>query len=172
VPDVRAHPRHQLVGNDAEAIDIARRAKRLAANLLGTGVVKRQRPHAQRREFAFLRLRAFHQLGNAEVEQTHLAFGCDEDVGGLEITVHDEAGMRMGDRVCDLQHKPEASGDRQCQPRAVDVDALAEDVFEREIRPAPGCRARRRRCARCSGGPGWPECPARGPSVPPAPVPS
>jgi len=46
--------------------------------------------------------RIFEQLGDAEVEQLGVAGIGDEDVGRLQVAVHDQVRMRERDRLADL----------------------------------------------------------------------
>ena len=76
---------------------------------------------------------AIQQLGNAEVEQLDMAVDRDQHVGGLEVAVHDEVGVRVRDRLQDVEKETEACLDPQRVVIAIAVDALTVDVFEDEI---------------------------------------
>ena len=47
------------------------------------------------------------QLGDAEVEQLHLALGIDQDVGRLQVAMHDQVLVRVLDRAEHLQEQPQ-----------------------------------------------------------------
>ncbi len=74
------------------------------------------------------------QLGDAEVQQFHLAVGGDQDVGGLQVAVHDQVGVRVADHRAHLQHQLQAALQRQRQPLAVIGDRLAFDIGQRQVR--------------------------------------
>ena len=133
---VRAGAGQQPVHHDAQAVDIAGRAERLAANRLRARVVGRHGTPALLRELRLLCQLAFHQLGDAEVEQAHLALCGDENVGGLEVAVHHQPRVGMRHRACDLQHQPQALRHRQRTAFAIGIDSFAFDVFERKVRAA------------------------------------
>ena len=77
---------------------------------------------------------AFQQLGNAEVQQLHLAVFSDQHVRRLEVAVHDQVGMRMGNRVQHVKEEADARFHIQRVLVAVSVDVLAFDIFQDEIR--------------------------------------
>ena len=80
------------------------------------------------------------QLRDAEVEQSHFAFGGDENVRGLEVAMNDQLAVCVGDGVDDLQKQaqPSAQVERLAivARAAMDVERPARDVFEREVRLA------------------------------------
>ena len=73
------------------------------------------------------------QLGDAEIEQPHLALRIDQDVGGLEVAVHHQVGVGMADRAADLQEQAQAFVQRQLQAPAVFGDRLALDVGQHQV---------------------------------------
>ncbi len=79
---------------------------------------------------------ALEQLGDAEIEQLHLAVRGHQDVRGLEVAVHDQVGVRVGDRRQHVEEQPHARLDAQAPRVAVAVDALAVDVLEHQVRLA------------------------------------
>ena len=86
----------QLVQNHAQRIHVGSNGERLAENLLGRGVVRR---HGAARELGEPRLAClavFQQLGDAEIQQPHLALGSHQDVRGLQIAVHHQLAVRIG----------------------------------------------------------------------------
>ena len=77
-------------------------------NLLRRSVVGRQRASRQLGEPRLARFTVLEQLGDAEVQQPHLAVGADEDVCRLEVAVHDELAMCVRHGVGDLREQPQA----------------------------------------------------------------
>ena len=131
----------QLEQHHAERVDVGRGADRLAEDLLRRGVVGRERAAGELGQFRLLGAAVFEQLGDAEVEQPHFARLGDEDVGGLQVAVHDQARVRMSDRARHLQEQPQPGRHIERLARAVGVDALAFDVLQREIRLTVGREA-------------------------------
>ncbi|MNV58626.1 hypothetical protein D3C71_1510120 [compost metagenome] len=74
------------------------------------------------------------QLGDAEIQQLHLALGGDQDVGGLEVAMHDQVGVGMADHRADLQHQLQAPLQRERQALAVLGDRLAFHIRQRQVR--------------------------------------
>ncbi len=132
VQPVRPHVGEQFVEHDTERVDIARRADRLAEDLLRAGVLRREGAAGFAGEFGLDGRAGVQQLGDAEVQQAHLARGGDEDVGRLQVAVHDEVGVCMRDGAGDLQEEPEPLSHRQITRAAVGVDPLAPDILQRQ----------------------------------------
>ena len=86
--------------NDAQTVDVGRGRDRLAFDLFGAGVLRRQR--AELRDVAGVFRVGVEQFGDAEVEQLRLPAFVDEDVRRLEVAVDDEVAVGEGDRVADL----------------------------------------------------------------------
>lgn len=125
--------RHQHVQQHTERVDVARRGDRLAAQLLGRRVARCE--CARRLGFAPIRL----QRRDTEVEQLHDACGRHQHVGGLQIAVHDEIGVRMRHRIEYRREQAQPRCERQRARGAVAVDGLALDVLEYQVRlPAAG----------------------------------
>ena len=76
------------------------------------------------------------QFGDAEIEQAYLPTRCDQDVGRLEVAVHDQVGMCVADRVADLQEQFQACFHRDFMGLAVIGDGNAFHVLQCEIRLA------------------------------------
>ena len=133
---VRPLAAQQLVEHHAERVHVARGRERFAQQLLGAGVLRCERPAGDARELGLVARAAFgfHQLGDAEVEQTHFALRGDEDVAGLQVAVDHEVGVRVLHRQQHLAEKAHAAFDVQCGLVAPDRERLAFDVFERQPR--------------------------------------
>lgn len=77
------------------------------------------------------------QTGDAEVEQLRFAFGCDEDVAGLKVAVHDEVLMREVHRSANLAEELHARGSgERVLPRESREPFATRHVFEDEERQA------------------------------------
>jgi hypothetical protein len=74
------------------------------------------------------------RLGDAEVEQLRFALGGDQDVGGLEVAVHDQVAMCVGDGCTDLQRQAQAGAHIERVRIAIARDRAAFDILEREVR--------------------------------------
>src|SRR5690606_23986952 len=128
----------QLIQYDAECIHVARRRERVAANLLGTRVVRRE--DAEMRACDRHLLDACHriqQLGNAEIEQLHLALGRDQYVAGLQVTMDHKVAVRVVHRGAHVAEQCDALMYAQTMPITVGRDGLAIDVFHHEVRQLP-----------------------------------
>ena len=81
----------QLEGEGTQAPVVGRRRRRLAGELLWSGVSRRH----QARLGCGMGLRGFwvEKLGDPEVEQLDLALGCHQHVGGLEVAMNDEVAV-------------------------------------------------------------------------------
>jgi hypothetical protein len=90
----RSRARQQLVQDDAERVDVTGHRGRLATDLLGAGVVRREHaPHrcGHRDRGATV---GREQLRDSEVEEPRRAVLRDQDVVGLQITMNDEMLVR------------------------------------------------------------------------------
>ena len=59
--------------------------------------------------------------------------GRDQDVGRLEVAVHDQVGVRMADRFADLAEQVQARGDVELAAAAVVGERLAFHVLQRQV---------------------------------------
>jgi hypothetical protein len=136
----------QLVENDAEGVDIGRGRRRLAENLLGRSVGRRQRAILESGGFEIRVGRVLgglggvdrvgnQDLGDAEVEEFHAARGIDQQVRRLEIAMHDEVAMRQIDRLRNGEDQPDARCEIGADALAPGVDRLALHELQYEIRP-------------------------------------
>jgi len=95
--------REQLVQDGAERVHIRLHAGRPPTDLLRRRVGGRHQSYAGDGRVEHVDL-----LGNAEVEQLHAAFRRHQDVGWLQIPVHDGLAVRVLNGVADLQKQPKA----------------------------------------------------------------
>ncbi len=135
----RPAQRQQLVEDDAERPDVGAVVDLapLGERLLGAHVVRRARDLAGDRQAALVE-----RLGEAEVEQPHLAAVVDHQVARLQVAVHDAGLVRGGERRRELGGEQRALGDvalvRGDAERALDALAavavaqpqVVEDVGE------------------------------------------
>ena len=138
-------PAHQrLEQRRAQRIDVRGGADGRVADLLGRHV--RQRPQ----EAARLRLPEVDQVSAAEVAQLRVAGGVEEDVGRLDVAMHDAALVRRAQRGQQVQRQAPARGGRQ---RAVRRPA-GRPAYRRTSARTRTARtpAARRTAPRCWGG--------------------
>ncbi len=130
-------PDQQFVKHHPQRIHIAGRRDTQALPLLRGRIGRRhERPAA-----AILRSCSLGrpQLRNAEVQQAHLPVVPDQDVGGLEVLVHDQVTMRVLYRRTGFEEEAETGLHVQPVGVAVGVDGPALDVFHGVIGAAvPG----------------------------------
>ena len=74
------------------------------------------------------------QLGDAEVEQLHLAGFGDQDVGRLQVAMDHERTMGGGDRPAGAEEQLDARAQVEPVGVAVGVDRPAVHVLHREVR--------------------------------------
>ena len=102
--------RQQLVEQYAQGVEVAARIDRIAAQQLGTRIVRRQRSAVDTRQRRLIRLFSLQQPGDAEIQQPHLPGLGDQNVRGLEIPVNDLLFMGVLHGLEHLQEKPQALG--------------------------------------------------------------
>ena len=129
----RPLPGKQLEQQEPERMDVGRRRRRLALDLFRRGVARRQQVVDAARQAEVVLLE---ELGDAEVEELHLALAGDEDVRRLEVAVHHQVRMRIGDRVAHLEEDRELGREGESGLGAEAIDRHALDVLEREVRGA------------------------------------
>ena len=101
------------------------------ANQLRTGIERRQLAGTGRLgRLGGFRLRE--SARDAEVHEHHATIGRHENVGRLEVAVHDEIPMRVLHRGADVAEQVQPRLDGQPAIVAVAVDVLAVDVLHRE----------------------------------------
>ena len=106
-----------------------------ARHLLGGCVSRSQRPSAFAREQRGVAGAAFffEQLGNAKVQQLHLAVIPHQHVGGLDVAVDDQVGMGVGHGGQHIEKEADARLHVELVFVAILVDVHAVDIFEDEI---------------------------------------
>ena len=128
----------QLVEQDAEGVDVGGGGDDGAAQLLRSGIVRRQRPLPLGGDGGALGL-VLEQLGDPEVEQLDHAVGADQDVARLDVAVHDQVAVGMRHRGQDVVEQREAPFDVEAALVAVAGDGLPGDEVEHQVR-LPGRR--------------------------------
>ena len=87
----------QFVEQQSQRVNVGRRGRAFAAQLLGRGVFRRE--HARCRG---LLVAGVEHARDAEVEQLYRAVAGNEHVRGFQVAMHDQLRMRMGDGGADL----------------------------------------------------------------------
>ena len=105
-PLPRQLPGQQFAQHQAQRVDIGRRADGLAEDLLRCGISRRE--HAHGGAGAGLLAAFLDQLGNAEIKHARLALMIDQHVGRLEVAMHDQLRMRVGNRIGNLDQHGDA----------------------------------------------------------------
>jgi hypothetical protein len=134
----------QLVGDDAEAVDVRAHVdpRRVAARLLGAHV----RQGAEQLAVPGLPRGVaveVEQAGDAEVEDLAPAGFVDQHVGGLEVAVHQPALVRVADRLGDGDHHADPLGERARGGLRPLLQRDAAHEFHRQERLFAGRRAER-----------------------------
>src|SRR5690606_37555581 len=78
------------------------------------------------------------RLRDAEIEQFHLAVGGHQDVGRLDVPMHDQMAMGMGDRAANLDEQPQPIAATEPMLVAIPIDRRALDMFHGQPRSAGG----------------------------------
>ncbi len=145
----RLAPGEHLVPHDTERVDVARAGRRPAEGLLGSEVVRR----AEHLTGAGVP-GAVDGAGDAEVGELDPALGREQDVGRLDVAVHDAGGVRGGqgqrslseDRA-GLLRRHRAAGDELRERLSLDelhhevgvAAVLAVVVDRRDVGMRQGC---------------------------------
>ena len=131
---VRSLAGQQLVQQHAQCVHVGRGRHRLAADLLGRGVVRRHALHEGRCGVAVGG--RIDDLGDAEIEQLGHAVHGDEDVRRFQVAMHDQAAVRMLHGIADLQEQLDSRCGIKSVQRAVRRQRLALDILHHEVRRA------------------------------------
>ena len=132
-------PVSSLYSKNAQRIDVGGGGDRLAANLLGTGVIERHGAQLGTRlgrgqsvEFGA------DELGDAEIQELRHSVRGDQDVAGLEIAMDHQVPVGILHRGADVAEQLEALGDGALVLLAVTIDANAFDVLHHQVGKAVG----------------------------------
>ncbi len=132
----------QLVEQYAERVDVGRGRHRIAANLLGAGVLRRHQLHAgHRRRVGVARHLRVQELRNPEVEELRRSVHRHEHVGRLEVAVDDQVLVRVLDGGADLPEDREPRRRVEAARFAVVHELAAVHVLHGEVRKAVARRA-------------------------------
>ena len=129
----RSHPRpasgEHLVDRDAKREDVRRRARGIAARLLGRHVGHRPEQRTWIRLHDFLRRRrrspGVGNAGQPEVQHLHVAVAAHHHVLGLDVAMDDARGVGGGQRLRDLP----------AESSTVD-SAIGPSIFARSVAPS------------------------------------
>ena len=132
---IRSGVGQQFVQHHAQRVDVGHRRHRLAADLLGCGVVQGEGAGARACVAALQRAAAVpvEQFGDAEIKQAHVAGGGHQDVGRLQVAVDDQVGVGMADGRADLLEHPQAGVQRGVVLTAIVGDRDTVDVLQGEV---------------------------------------
>ena len=114
-------------------MDVGGGRRRLSLDLFWCRIARRQQVVDAARQTEVVLLE---ELGDAEIEELHLALAGDEDVRRLEVAVDHQVRMRIGDRVAHLEEDRELGREGESGLRAEAVDRHPLDVLERQVRSA------------------------------------
>ena len=73
------------------------------------------------------------ELGDAEIEQLDLTVGSHEHIGRLDVAMHDQVGVRVGDGLEHIEEQAHAGLEPERVMIAVGVDVLALDVLQHQV---------------------------------------
>ena len=138
---MRLLPGEQFIQNGAQGIHVAGGSDRLSQYLFRTGVFGSQRPargHGGGERGVFIRRQEF---GHTKIQEFGSAVGGNQDVAGLQIAVHHQIAMRIGDGFADLQHQAAAGLDGEFAGVAPVVDRLSRHILHHQKGPARGIRS-------------------------------
>jgi hypothetical protein len=137
---VGARARQRFEDQDAERVDVGPRVDVVPAlRLLGTHVPRGAEEPARRRRGRRCEP-APDRLRDAEVQHARPRRAVvrrrrfDEDVGGLEVAMHDAVPMGVRDGVADVGERAHELRDTVAPPRGVRIERFALDVLHREPR--------------------------------------
>ena len=142
----------QLVEQHAEGVDVGGGGDCAALELLRRGVLGGQRARRGHRAADRDAGGLIDERRDPEVEELRAAGAVDENVRGLEVAVHDEVGVGVGDRVGDLEKELEPGAHWQSMRVGEAVDPQAIDELQDEERLSGRSTRRHRRDARCRRG--------------------
>ena len=128
--------RKELVEENTQLVDVGGGRDLLSADLLRGGVRGGEEPATRPRggELGVL----LEELRDPEVQQLHLALLVHQDVGRLQVPVHDELTLGIAKCVAHVGEEPESSPHTQPRLVAVPGDRHPVDVLHRQPRAAVG----------------------------------
>ncbi len=127
----------QLVQDEADTVNVARGADRLAGKLFGTRIVRRERA---RRGCAYRGV-GLDQARDAEIEQLRQSVRRDQHVAGLQVAMHDQRAVRVRERGEQSTHEAQARRNAEARLVAVFEQRHAVDVFHDQERASVVGRA-------------------------------
>ena len=77
-------------------------------------------------------------LGDTEIDQLHAIVAVDQNVGWLEVAVHDQQVVRRLHRAAGRHHQAHAPFDSQGAARTIGVDGFPVDELHDHVRAAIG----------------------------------
>ena len=139
----------QLEEQNTQGVHVTDRGDRLAADLFGAGVLRRQRPRpAGDRIACRTETILAQQLGDPEVEQLRATILGHQDVAGLEVAMDDQILVRRSDGIAHLAKQGDSLAHRQTVTLTVRIDRFSLHVLHDEERQTRRRRGRRRRSER------------------------
>ena len=131
---VGENPGQELIQHDAQSEHVRRHRHAAAQDLLRRRVSRRDHALADARErnLAFLLAQ---ELGDAEIQELHLAIGRHQDVRGLQIAMNDQAAVRRVGGVAARSKEPKPILQRHVASAAVIGDRLSFHSLHHEVRP-------------------------------------
>ena len=124
--------REEPIEHHSKRVHVAGGRHRLATDLLGAGVLRRERPQHRLCHVAD----GIQQRRDTEVQQLRDPVTGHEDVGGLDVAMNHQALMRVLDRRADTEKQLQALSDRRPVRATELVDRRAVDELHHEIRDA------------------------------------
>ena len=133
---VRPLAGEQLVEQDPQRVDVRGRGHRIAAHLFRGRVLRGHGPQPRARTFRSRFVSLHEDLGDSEVQQLHASRRVHQDVGGFEVTVHDQVAVGVLGGVAHLEEHAQPRRDAQALVVAVGRDGLAlHPLHDEEGRP-------------------------------------
>ena len=136
----RAATTQELEQQYSQDIDVAGGGDGVAAHLFRTGVCGRHHAVVDvSHRHGVGRMAGIEQLGDAEVQQLHLARRGDQDVVGLQVAMDDQILVGVMHGGAHGPHQRDPLGNWQPATFAIHIDRLAIDVLHDQIGRAVGC---------------------------------
>ena len=140
---IRRRPGERFVEDDRQGVDVRTHTQAFARDLLRAGITRGQRASCRTdRGIVAVGGRVVHQRGHTEIEQLRLTPGIDEDVGGLDVTMHDQRRVGVLHRLEDLHEQGHTRPDIEALFVAETLEIHALDMLDGEERASPLIDAR------------------------------